>query len=92
MWIALREVDHGSSVDLAAAPRCQFAASRVAALVIFVQPAAVTRLRARQCMRIKTQSEKFSSTSLDAVPVYSRNPWDPGTACIQLDVNSDTST
>jgi hypothetical protein len=48
-WIALREVDHGS-VDLAAALRCQFAARRVAALVVFKQPAAVTRLRARQCI------------------------------------------
>jgi hypothetical protein len=65
-WIVLREVDHGSNDDLAAALRCQFAASRVAALVVFEQPAAVTRLRARRCMTMRTRSEKFSS--IDAFP------------------------
>jgi hypothetical protein len=64
-WIVLREVDQGSSVDLTTALRCQFVASRVAALAVFEQPAAVARLRARRCMMMKTRVGKVL---LDAFP------------------------
>lgn len=81
MWIILREVDHGSSVDLAAALRCQFAASRVAALVVFEQPAAVTRLRARRCMTNENAVRKVLKVPKKSRPLGPRHRLcDPGTA------------